>query len=142
MSPEQAVGKLDELGPATDVYSLGATLYMLLTNRPPCDGSVAEILEQVRRGSWTPPRQVNATVPAALDAICCKAMPPAGGSLGTPLELANDVEHWLADEPVAAYREPRVARRAALDTQAPEARHCRGGALAGDRGGAHGGRCC
>ena len=111
MSPEQAAGKLDELGPATDVYSLGATLYMLLTNRPPCDGSVAEVLEQVRRGAWTPPRQVNAMVPAALDAICCQAMAlRPEDRYPTPLELADDVEHWLADEPVTAYREPRGAR--------------------------------
>ena len=74
MSPEQAEGKVEELGPATDVYSLGATLYMLLTNKPPFEGNVAEVLEQVRQGSWVPPRTVNASVPAALDAICRKAM--------------------------------------------------------------------
>ena len=50
----------------------------------------------------------------------------------TPLELADDVEHWLADEPVTAYAEPRGAQAAALDAQAPEARDGRGGALAGD----------
>ena len=72
---------------------------------------MAEILEQVRRGSWTPPRQVNATIPAALDAICRKAMAlKPEDRYATPLELANDVEHWLADEPVTAYREPRGAR--------------------------------
>ena len=110
MSPEQAVGKLDELGPATDVYSLGATLYMLLANRPPCDGSVAEILEQVRRGSWAPPRQVNATVPAAWMRSAARRWRAPEDRYATPLELANDVEHWLADEPATAYREPVLAR--------------------------------
>src|SRR5262249_54889803 len=70
MSPEQAAGKVDELGPATDVYSLGATLYALLTNRAPFTGPVVEVVKQVQRGSWVPPRQVNGSVPAALDAIC------------------------------------------------------------------------
>ena len=74
MSPEQAAGKVEELGPATDVYSLGATLYVLLTNRPPFQGKVVEVVRQVERGEWLPPCKVNGSVPAALDAVCRKAM--------------------------------------------------------------------
>ncbi|MGO8747881.1 MAG: protein kinase domain-containing protein [Thermoguttaceae bacterium] len=113
MSPEQASGKLDELGPATDVYSLGATLYALLTNRTPFEGAAGDVLEQVRKGAWIPSRAVNAAVPPALDAICRKAMAlKPEDRYGSPLELAEEVEHWLADEPVGAYPEPaRVQAR-------------------------------
>src|SRR5262249_33094370 len=52
MSPEQAAGKMEELGPATDVYSLGATLYVLLTNTAPFKGPVIEVIKQVERGRW------------------------------------------------------------------------------------------
>ena len=111
MSPEQAAGKVEELGPATDVYSLGATLYALLTNRAPFKGPVVEVIKQVERGEWLPPRQVNGSVPAALDAICRKAMALRPEErYGSALALAEDVEHWLADEPVAAYPEPAGAR--------------------------------
>jgi eukaryotic-like serine/threonine-protein kinase len=111
MSPEQARGEGDELGPATDVYGLGATLYALLTNQAPFRGKVTEVLPQVQRGEWLPARQVNAAVPAALDAICRKAMALRPEErYGSALELAGEVEHWLADEPVAAYREPAGAR--------------------------------
>ena len=111
MSPEQAAGKVEELGLATDVYSLGATLYVLLTNRGPFQGKVDEVLKQVERGAWTPARQVNRAVPAALEAICGKAMAlRPEGRYGSALALAEDVEQWLADEPVAAYSEPAGAR--------------------------------
>jgi tetratricopeptide (TPR) repeat protein len=111
MSPEQAAGKVDELGPATDVYSLGVTLYALLTNRAPFEGPVVEVVKQVEQGSWVPPRQVNGAVPAALDAICRKAMAlRPEDRYGSALALAEDVEHWLADEPVAAYAESAGAR--------------------------------
>ncbi|MGO8747055.1 MAG: protein kinase domain-containing protein [Thermoguttaceae bacterium] len=111
MSPEQASGKLDELGPATDVYSLGATLYALLTNRTPFEGVTGNMLEQVRKGAWIPSRAVNAAVPPALDAICRKAMAlKPEDRYGSPLELAEEVEHWLADEPVGAYPEPARVR--------------------------------
>jgi tetratricopeptide (TPR) repeat protein len=111
MSPEQARGAGDELGPATDVYGLGATLYALLTNQAPFQGKVAEVLSRVERGAWRPARQVNPAVPAALEAICGRAMAPRPEErYGSALELAGDVEHWLADEPVAAYREPAGAR--------------------------------
>jgi serine/threonine-protein kinase len=108
MSPEQAEGKLDLLGPSSDVYSLGATLYVVLTGRAPFDGiNAAEVLPKVQRGEFTRPRVVNVSIPKPLEAICVKAMAlkPAD-RYATPHALAEDIEHWLADEPVSAYREP------------------------------------
>src|SRR5437868_4471590 len=57
MSPEQAEGQLDRLGPRSDVYSLGATLYCLLTGRPPFEGDdIGEVLRKVQRGDFPAPR--------------------------------------------------------------------------------------
>ncbi len=114
MSPEQAAGRLDLLGPASDVYSLGATLYCLLTNRPPIEGeNVETILSNVQRGEFQPPRAVNDQIAKPLEAICLKAMAmkPANRYI-TCKALADDVEHWMADEPVSAFREGWSARAA------------------------------
>jgi eukaryotic-like serine/threonine-protein kinase len=112
MSPEQAAGRVDELGLASDIYSLGATLYTVLTGMSPFDGMhVGEVLAKVVRGDFPPPRQVKRAVPAALEAICLRAMAlrPAN-RYAAPRALADDVEHWLADEPVMAYRESLLSR--------------------------------
>jgi tetratricopeptide (TPR) repeat protein len=107
LSPEQAGGHTEELGPASDIYGLGATLYVMLTGRLAFEGSPSAVLRQVKKGEFVPPRQVNSEVPAALQAICLKAMAPTPkGRYSTVLELAADVEHWLADEPVSAWPEP------------------------------------
>ncbi len=108
MSPEQAAGRVEHLGPAADIYGLGATLYTVLTGRPPfSSGDRGELLRAVQRGEFPRPRQVKKDVPAALDAICVKAMARQPAErYASALELADDVEHWLADEPVSTYREP------------------------------------
>lgn len=108
MSPEQAAGRLDELGPATDIYSLGATLYELLTGQMAFrDVGSAELYSTIREGQFVSPRQVKPAIPRPLEALCLKAMAREPGSrYASALDLARDVERWLADEPVTADREP------------------------------------
>jgi tetratricopeptide (TPR) repeat protein len=112
MSPEQARGEWDRVTPASDIYSLGSTLFYVLTGKVPYDGKTgAEVVDKVKTGVFCAPRTVTPEVPAALDAICRKAMSyEAGDRYATAQDLANDLERWLADEPVGAWREPFAHR--------------------------------
>jgi serine/threonine protein kinase/tetratricopeptide (TPR) repeat protein len=113
MSPEQAEGALERLGPRSDVYSLGATLYYILTGNPAFEkDDIGEMLRTVQRGDFPPPRQRDATIDRALEAVCLKAMArlPAD-RYPSPKGLSEDLERWLADEPISACHEP-LSRRA------------------------------
>jgi serine/threonine-protein kinase len=112
MSPEQACGDPEAVGPPTDIFALGATLFELLTGRPPyCAAKFSENLELARLGRAPRPLQINRDVPRALEAICMNAMAVRPvDRFATATELADDVNRWLADEPVRAWPEPMLAR--------------------------------
>jgi Flp pilus assembly protein TadD/tRNA A-37 threonylcarbamoyl transferase component Bud32 len=109
MPPEQAQGQHDRVGVASDVFSLGATLYTLLTGQAPYSGE--DVLAQARRGEIVPARQRKRSVPPALEAICQKAMAKRPEDrYPTARVLADEVQRWLAGEPVQAWPEPWVVK--------------------------------
>lgn len=116
MSPEQAAGHLDQLGPASDVYSLGATLYCLLAGQPAfTDKDTATVLEKVRNGEFPRPSAVQPLVPRPLESVCMKAMALLPESrYSSPRALVDDINRWLADESVEAHRESMGERATRL----------------------------
>ena len=112
MSPEQATGRLDLVGPTSDLFSLGATLYTILTGRPPFDGvDLWAILAKMDRGEFTHPRQHDPSISRGLEAICLKALAThTKDRYQSAAEFSEEIEHWLGDEPVAALPESRGRR--------------------------------
>src|SRR5262249_24632373 len=112
MSPEQAEGRLDQLGPKSDIYSMGATLYHLLTGCAPCEGEQpGEIIRKVKAGEIPHPRSLDARIAPGLEAICLKALAlRPEDRYETAEALKADLERWLADEPIAARRDPWMSR--------------------------------
>jgi WD40 repeat protein/serine/threonine protein kinase len=106
MAPEQAVGVASEMAPQSDVYSLGAILYEMLTGHPPFEGlSSADVLKRVLIEPPAPIRATRRDVPPALEAICLKCLEKSTTDrYASASELAEDLRRFLIGEPVQAPR--------------------------------------
>lgn len=112
MSPEQASGQIDSIGPRSDVYSLGATLYCLLVGRPPFQAANwMETMTQVLETEPPPPRQLNPSIPIDLETICLKCLQKdARRRYETGQHLADDLARFIRNEPISARPIGRIQR--------------------------------
>ncbi|MFL5339043.1 MAG: protein kinase domain-containing protein [Gemmataceae bacterium] len=112
MAPEQAAGHTHAVGPAVDVYALGAVLYECLTGRPPFKAAgVAETLRQVLHDDAVPPRRLNGQIPRDLETVCVKCLhKDPKRRYATAETLADDLGRFLDGRPVAARRVGRLER--------------------------------
>jgi WD40 repeat protein/predicted Ser/Thr protein kinase len=104
MAPEQAAGRILDIGPTTDVYALGAILYELLIGHPPFRGETAiATIRLVLDGEVVPPRTALPNVPRDLDTICLKALQkPSHRRYESAAAMAEDLRRYLDGEPISA----------------------------------------
>ncbi len=104
MSPEQAIGRTHEIGPATDVWALGVILYELLTGRPPFRGdSAIDILQKVKLEEPMPPGRLRFQLPRSLETICLTCLhKDANRRYPSALALADDLRAFLEGRPISA----------------------------------------
>jgi eukaryotic-like serine/threonine-protein kinase len=104
LSPEQAAGRQEALGPASDVYAMGAVLYELLTGRPPfLTGSLQETLQRIRDAEPVGVRALNPAIHRDLETICLKCLEKEPARrYATAEALGEDLARWLQRRPIAA----------------------------------------
>jgi serine/threonine-protein kinase len=121
MAPEQAMGRAEQIGVATDVYGLGAILYQALTARPPFQSaSVVDTLRQVVNQDPASPRQLNAAIGRDLDTICMRCLEKEPlRRYPTAIELAEDLERYLHGKPIKARPAGRIERAVRWCKRAP-----------------------
>ena len=136
MSPEQALAKRVPIDHRTDVYSLGATLYELLTLRPAFPSEDRqELLRQIAFEDPARPRRLERAIPAELEIIVLKAMEKRPQDrYATAQELADDLRRWLLDQPIRARRPSLGAGGAKVGAAAPGGGVVGGRLLSADRG--------
>ncbi|MBL8819110.1 MAG: protein kinase [Planctomyces sp.] len=106
MPPEQAEGILDQIGPVSDIYSLGAVLYATLTGRPPFQAATSvETLRQVIDQQPVAPRRLNSSIPRDLETICLKCLEKKTlFRYASATALAEDLGRFLEGRPITARR--------------------------------------
>jgi WD40 repeat protein/tRNA A-37 threonylcarbamoyl transferase component Bud32 len=108
MSPEQAAGQVEKVGPVTDIYSLGVVLYEMLAGHVPLQGpTTLDTLLRVRNDDPLPPRRLQAGIPRDLETICLKCLQKAPERrYATAAELSDDLRRFLRGEPIRARPTP------------------------------------
>jgi tetratricopeptide (TPR) repeat protein len=120
MAPEQAAGQVERIGPATDIYALGAILYALLTGQPPFSGGAGEVLMKVQSAEPTTLRKLLPHIHRDIETICMKAMAKSPEErYGSAVELAEDLERFCAGEAIVARRRGLLARMARAVARRP-----------------------
>ena len=106
MSPEQAAGHVDLIDQRSDIYALGAILYQVLTGQCPFQGTVEQVLKDVRVGNKKRPTKINSTAPKPLESVCLKAMNvEQSNRYQNVSEFAEDLKRWQADETLSAHKD-------------------------------------
>jgi serine/threonine protein kinase len=121
MSPEQASGRITEVGPAADIYSLGAVMYEMLTGQPPFIGQMMQVIAEVINKPPVPPRQRRDSIEPGLEAICMKCLEKhverRYENMGS---LAEDLQRFLSGSEVRALHETSPSDRQLGSVRQPQ----------------------